>query len=166
MNSSYGKTIEKPTETEIKIIKNEDFDKYFQKNYNKIIEAIDMNDKFKLIKVRKQINNHFNFSLLGIQVLSMSKRIMNEVMCLAYDLKCHVYYQDTGLRSIRYAKELKGGLMNLYKSLFDGNEEKFDLTYGQPSFNMKNNFTVETRKIFIRTTKTTYEEGKRNEYFL
>ena len=86
MNSSYGKTIEKPTETEIKIIKNEDFDKYFQKNYNKIIEAIDMNDKFKLIKVRKQINNHFNFSLLGIQVLSMSKRIMNEVICLTYDI--------------------------------------------------------------------------------
>ena len=29
MNSSYGKTIEKPTETEIRIIKNEDFDRYF-----------------------------------------------------------------------------------------------------------------------------------------
>ena len=34
MNSSYGKTIEKPNETEIKIIKNEDYDRYFQKNYN------------------------------------------------------------------------------------------------------------------------------------
>ena len=54
-----------------------------------------MNDRFKLIKVRKQINNHFNFSLLGIQVLSMRKRIMNEVMCLAYDIGSHVYYQDT-----------------------------------------------------------------------
>ena len=25
----------------------------------------------------------------------MSKRIMNEVMCLAFDIGCHIYYQDT-----------------------------------------------------------------------
>ena len=25
----------------------------------------------------------------------MSKRIMNEVMCLAYDIGCKIYYQDT-----------------------------------------------------------------------
>ena len=95
MNSSYGKTIEKPTETEIRIIKNEDYDRFFQKNWNKIIEAIDMDNNFKLIKLRRAIDDHFNFSLLGIQVLSMSKRIMNEVMCLAYGIGCHVYYQDT-----------------------------------------------------------------------
>ena len=176
----------------------------------------------------------------------MSKRIMNEVMCLAYDIECHVYYQDTdsihiecndltkleqeffkkygrelrgknlgqfhndfptingheevphsiqsyfimkkcyidkiqdstgeidyvfrgkGLtqNSILHTAELKGGLMNLYKSLFEGNSETFDLTYGQPSFMMNKNFTVETRKIFIRSTKTTYEEGNRDNYFI
>ena len=68
--------------------------------------------------------------------------------------------------SILHTAELKGGLMNLYKSLFEGNSESFDLTYGQPSFQMNNNFTVETRKIFIRTTKTTYEEGNRDIYFI
>ena len=55
--------------------------------------------------------------------------------------------------------------MNLYKSLYEGNSESFDLTYGQPSFNMNKIFTVETKKKFIRTTKTTYNEGNRNEYF-
>ncbi len=175
----------------------------------------------------------------------MSKRIMDEVMCLAYDIGCHVYYQDTdsihidcddlhkleqeflkkygrelrgkdlgqfhndfptinnhnevprsiqsyfimkkcyidkiqdstgeidyvirgkGLtqNSILHTAELKGGLMNLYKSLFEGNEETFDLTYGQPSFDMKNDFTVSTRQKFIRKTKTKYAEGKREEYF-
>ena len=69
-------------------------------------------------------------------------------------------------KSIEHAGELKGGLMNLYKSLFEGNSESFDLTYGQPSFNMNKNFTVETRKIFIRSTKTTYEEGNRDNYFI
>lgn len=28
-------------------------------------------------------------------ILDMSKRIMNEVMCLAEDLKINIYYQDT-----------------------------------------------------------------------
>ena len=46
------------------------------------------------------------------------------------------------------------------------NTKSFDLTYGQPSFNMNKNFTVETRKIFIRSTKTTYEEGNRDNYFI
>ena len=32
-----------------------------------------MNNNCKLVKLRKPIDNHFNFSLLGIQVLSMSK---------------------------------------------------------------------------------------------
>jgi len=32
MNNSYGKMIEKSTETEIKIIKNSDYDSNFQKN--------------------------------------------------------------------------------------------------------------------------------------
>ena len=67
--------------------------------------------------------------------------------------------------SILHAGQLKGGLMNLYQSLYEGNTESFDLTYGQPSFNMNKNFTVETKKKFIRTTKTTYNEGNRDEYF-
>ena len=68
--------------------------------------------------------------------------------------------------SILHSAELKGGLMNLYKSLYNGNSETFDLTYGQPSFMMNKNFTVETRKIFIRSTKTTYEEGNHDNYFI
>ena len=50
--------------------------------------------------------------------------------------------------SIDHAAESKGGLMNLYKSLYEGNSETFDLTYGQPSFLMNKNFTVETRKTY------------------
>ena len=68
--------------------------------------------------------------------------------------------------SILHAGKLKDGLMNLYKSLIDGNSETFDWTYGQPSFNMNKNFTVETRKIFIRSTKTIYEEGNHDNYFI
>lgn len=36
-------------------------------------------------------------------VLSMSKRIMNEVMCTAEDIGCKIYYQDTD--SMQMSKE-------------------------------------------------------------
>ena len=257
MNSSYGKTIEKPIKEEIKFLSKwkrtykdgterpSELESYWIKNYDKIIEEIDINEDESIVKVRKQIDDHFNFSLFGVQVLSMSKRIMNEVMCLGYDLGCHIYYQDTdsihieaddlpklesafeekynrilrgtqlgqfhsdfptinghdeipksiesyfimkkcyidnlqdstgeidymirgkGLttNSILHAGKLKNGLMNLYKSLYEGNTEEFDLTSDQPMFQMNSNFTVETKKDFIRRTKTEYEEGNRNDYF-
>ena len=68
-------------------------------------------------------------------------------------------------QSIEHAGSQKGGLMNLYKSLFEGNEEIFDLTIGQPSFDMHNDFTVSTRTSFIRRAKTKYAEGNRDDYF-
>ena len=36
----------------------------------------------------------------------MSKRIMNEVMCLAEDFKLSIYYQDTDSMHINYEVEL------------------------------------------------------------
>jgi hypothetical protein len=44
----------------------------------------------------KPIDSYFNNALLGSMILSMSKRIMNEVMCLAHDVVPNsIYYQDT-----------------------------------------------------------------------
>ncbi len=97
MNSTYGKTIERPVEKDYKYLHSGDeLDKFWTKNYNKIIEDVELfGCDIHAVKTLKQINNHFNFSLLGIQILSMSKRIMNEVMCLAFDIGCHIYYQDS-----------------------------------------------------------------------
>ena len=92
MNSCYGKTIEKPVDKELKYIEGEEnLKKFIKKNYNSITEIIQIKDsKISAIKQVVPIDKHFNFSLLGIQVLSM-----NEVMCLAYDIGCKIYYQDT-----------------------------------------------------------------------
>ncbi|KAK8881860.1 hypothetical protein M9Y10_044496 [Tritrichomonas musculus] len=97
MNSTYGKTIERPVEKDYKYLHSgEELEKFWTKNYNKIIEDVELfGCDIHAVKTLKQINNHFNFSLLGIQILSMSKRIMNEVMCLAFDIGCHIYYQDS-----------------------------------------------------------------------
>ena len=248
MNSCYGKTIEKPVDKDWKYFDNEkDLNKYMIKNYYKIIEAIQLGDSdIHAVRVKKPIDKHFNFSLLGIQVLSMSKRIMNEVMCLAFDLGCHIYYQDTdsfmierddlpnlaesfknkynreligtnlgqfhcdfpsinghnempwsveayfimkkmyvhkitdssndidyvirgkGLtqNSIKYAtKKFNNNPLSLYKSLYEGNSQTFDLTQGQPCFEMNKNMTVSTKTKFERKIKTLYEEGEIEKYF-
>lgn len=69
--------------------------------------------------------------------------------------------------SIKHACETKfgGDYMALYKHMYEGNEQTFDLTKGQPCFKMNADFTVSTVKAFLRKTKTIYQEGNRDEYF-
>ena len=96
MNSTYGKCIQKPVETEIRYIKDSEIEKFWWKHYNKIIEDVELSEtNIHAVKMLKRIDKCFNNSLLGIHILSMSKRIMSEVMCLAFDEKCRIYYQDT-----------------------------------------------------------------------
>tara|TARA_R110001592_G_scaffold130227_1_gene343373 strand:+ start:3 stop:1748 length:1746 start_codon:yes stop_codon:yes gene_type:complete len=94
MNSSYGKTLLKPIETDLKIVSKEAFPKYLSSKYNFIREMTETKDKM-IIKESKIINDHYNNCYAGVEVLSMSKRIMNEVMCLAHEKDLKIYYQDT-----------------------------------------------------------------------
>ena len=54
------------------------------------------------IKKIKTILNHFNYVHWGVEILSTSKRIMNEVMTLAEDKGLSIWYQDTGSMHINY----------------------------------------------------------------
>ena len=248
MNSCYGKTIQKPVKYDRVFKKTAELERYWHKNYNRIVESVQLEDSdIHMIKVHKQIDNQFNLSLLGVHILAMSKRIMNEVMCLAYDLGIRVYYQDTDSMHVemdqldrlsdayrdKYNRELIGsdlgqfhsdfepingsnecpyaiesyfigkklyidkltdssnnvgyhvrgkGLtqksiwtltnesyngdpMMLYKDLYDGHQLQFDLTSGQPSFNMKNDYTVSSRTSFLRCVQCKLSEGLIEEYF-
>ena len=116
MNSAYGKTIQKPIEDQ-SIIKSvskynsktkqhePELDKYLIKNAAYIKQLIPLNTNeletskhdtrsFRIIK-SKSIDTSCSNCLVGELILSMSKRIMNEVMCLAEDLNIPLYYQDT-----------------------------------------------------------------------
>ena len=152
MNSCYGKTIQRPIDKGYKYkLAGEEVDKYWQNNYNSIIEDIEIpNSSIHALRVIKPIDNHFNFSLLGIQVLSMSKRIMNEVMCLANDLGCRIYYQDTDSMHImtedlpkleeafkqKYGRELRGKNLGQFHSDF-------------PTINGHNEIPISTDSIFL-----------------
>ena len=97
LNSGYGKCIQKAVDKDIRWFQaGEELDKYISKNYYKIDKCFNVeNSKIWGVEMTKQIDTFANNALYGVQVLSMSKRIMNEVMCLAEDIGCHIYYQDT-----------------------------------------------------------------------
>lgn len=97
MNSGYGKTIMKPIETKTVYVDDfHKFHKYYHRNHNFVLSYEKLHDCDKhRIKVQNPINNFYSRPHVGVEVLSMSKRIMNEVMCLAEDLGIDIYYQDT-----------------------------------------------------------------------
>jgi hypothetical protein len=107
MNSSYGKTILKPISSESKII-NSSYDKsgkfqnaeeklkhFLKINYDSIKDVKKICEGMYCVKKNKSILKHFNRVHVGVEILSMSKRIMNRVMCIAEDKGIDIYYQDT-----------------------------------------------------------------------
>ncbi len=132
LNSIYGKTILKPITDTVRFIPKTDTIDYFDRRYNHVKEIEDTMDRFCKVTETKSITRHFTFTTLGVNILSMSKRIMNEVMCLAEDLGMKVYYQDTDSMHIKkddlerlsveygkmYGRELIGKCMGQFHSDF------------------------------------------------
>ena len=85
LNSAYGKSIQKPVETSIIYVNDKNKDECIFKKFNMFKSGEKINDEQWLLKFNKGINNQFANVLFGALVLDMSKRIMNEVMCLAED---------------------------------------------------------------------------------
>lgn len=102
MNSAYGKSIMKEITTETRFFDNytetdkEKYKAFVSRNYEWIdhITHVYGCDK-KIVHLIKPICDHFNIAQVGSSVLSWSKRIMNEVMCLAEDNGIEIFYQDT-----------------------------------------------------------------------
>tara|TARA_R110000822_G_scaffold1891_5_gene9053 strand:- start:6904 stop:10263 length:3360 start_codon:yes stop_codon:yes gene_type:complete len=132
MNSCYGKCLLKPIPTE-KIIKvNKDFEKYKARHFNYIHSYIDLKNS-KLITQVKPINEHFNNVYAGVEILSMSKRILGEVLYCAEDNDIEIFYVDTDSTHIfnkdidklgkmfkkEYNRELLGEGMGQFNSDFD-----------------------------------------------
>ena len=46
--------------------------------------------------------SHFNYVHCGVEILSMSKRIMNKVFCCADDVGVKIYYQYTDIIHLNY----------------------------------------------------------------
>jgi hypothetical protein len=133
MNSGYGKSIMKPVESETKFFDDERSAKvYITRHYNWITSFVKFGKKTKVSKMQV-LSKHFNIAHVGVCILSMSKRIMNEVMCLAEDNGLDLYYQDTDSMHIKdcdiatlsskfadkYGRTLIGKNMGQFHSDFD-----------------------------------------------
>ena len=132
MNSGYGKTIQKPIVETEKYLTNDRLIPYLIKNNSKIKEINQINENSHVARVGKSIDDFTSNTLLGVQILSMSKRIMNEVMCLAEDHDIKIFYQDTDSMHIlqdqipllqskfreKYNRELIGNMLGQFHNDF------------------------------------------------
>jgi hypothetical protein len=101
MNSSYGKNGLKESNTKTKYFdKEEEFTAYRKKHSAEIVSATIYGNKYEVI-IGVPSFAHFNRCHVSSVILSMSKRIMNEVICLAEELDVSIYYQDTDSMFLR-----------------------------------------------------------------
>lgn len=95
MNSAYGKCIQKAITSGKKFVEVDQLRRYVAKNHKFIDSYQKVNDHLYVVKENKSSITHFKACHIAANILSMSKRLMNRVMCLAEDLGIKIYYQDT-----------------------------------------------------------------------
>ena len=94
LNSSYGKTCEGLHEQTYQIKNEKEYKDYIYRNYNTVDSVQIIGSKY-FVKLNVEVNNESAYTHIGAFILSMSKRIMNEVICLAQENNIEIYYQDT-----------------------------------------------------------------------
>ncbi len=166
MNSSYGKTLLKPEDTKYVYMDNRTkMMNYVTRNYNFIKDVTKYHDCDKhRITVQKPINDHFNAVHVGVEILSMSKRITHEVMALAEDLNIRIDYTDTDSMHIEndkvellatefkkiYGRDLIGSKMgqfhNDFAKLEIGTDDKGKKIYKEADYAVESIFL--SKKIY------------------
>lgn len=96
MNSCYGKSILKPVLYEKRIVDDEALTRLLSSRRSAVMAfaPIDKSDNY-LYKENVKLKGVHGFPTFGVQVLSMSKRIMSEVMVTAQDNSIPIFYTDT-----------------------------------------------------------------------
>ena len=70
-------------------------------NYNYIDSALEVNGRYDINKVNSMFFL-YNYVHAGVDIFSMSKRIMNKVFDASYDCGVEIYYQDTDPIHLNY----------------------------------------------------------------
>ena len=116
LNSAYGKTIMKKSTSKTRIVKkdkhtlekgkwkseeNKAYEDFVYKNFNTLKTTRKISDKIYEVD-QLCIDDSYNRGHIGCSILSMSKRIMNEVFDIANTQKINIYYQDTDSMHMPY----------------------------------------------------------------
>jgi len=137
LNSAYGKTLLKSTAEKNTIINKKDFNTYVYNNFNTIKHGVKLSESQYMI-TQYEPDESYNRAIAGIAILSMSKRIMNEVMATANDNNINIYYQDTDSMhlndahidklaqkyELKYNKKLIGKQLGQFHSDFNHSNKK------------------------------------------
>jgi len=96
-NSFYGRLIQKPHKDRWRFAMNKkELEEWESFHANSIQYSTQLHGCNKyIIKLSQGINEHFSMPHVGAEILSMSKRLMNRVMCLAEDNGIIIFYTDT-----------------------------------------------------------------------
>jgi len=144
LNSAYGKLLQKPIKSDLKIKNTEEqHKKFLNYQYDFIKDCSKICPGKYIYKLQKPIQQHFNVVHCGVEILSHSKRIMNKVMCLAEDKGIKIYYQDTDSMHIEsdkveylnecykqlYKQDLLGDELGQFKNDLKGNKRALKSYY-------------------------------------
>ena len=98
----YCKTIIKPIDTYTIVNDSQhDFEKYVSLNCTYIDSVLEVTGRYYIKKV-KSVMSHYTYVHAGVELLSMSKRIMNKVFEVSNDCGVKTYYQDTDSIHLNY----------------------------------------------------------------
>ena len=171
MNAGYGKLLNKARGKKTRLFNNkEDLETFIWKNRNSYIEGkiISENNKEEKtcykgsISVYSKINNHSNRVHQGSYVLSMSKRIVNEIFVKAQLNDIKIFYQDTDswtflaedrIKFETLFPDLYGKKLGQAKDEFDGKTAKRGI-FGAPK-----TYCFEFEDSNKTTTKGINKEG-------
>lgn len=119
MNSSYGKTIQKAALKEITYKREgKELETYWFNNYSNIIKSEQIYDSdIYRVETRATIDEDYTPIIIGVLILSMSKRIMNELFDCAEKSNIDIFYQDTD--SIHLKMNDLPNLVKKYEESFD-----------------------------------------------
>lgn len=121
LNSTYGKTIMRPFNCDVTIVNQMELDQALETLGHHVLEYKPITAE-KFLIYHTSVPKYKSRAHCGSEVLSMSKLIMCEVMCLAEDLGIEVYYTDTDSFIIDESgmTELKQEFERIYGRPLDG----------------------------------------------
>jgi hypothetical protein len=172
LNSLYGKTIVKPNDVKLVVKDNKDVPEYAAEQFDNLIEMEECANQ-SIISINNNDTEHSNMCHIGGIILSMARRIMNEVLNLATDLGIHVFYTDTdsmhilgndssnGLQTLenayarRYSRELVGS---------DLGQFSYELKYAGHTDIHSERLIVLGKKVYLHQVCGTSSSGDKEMY--
>ncbi len=123
MNSAYGKTIMKASNTRTVYRAGEDVEDYISKNFDSL-KRCDFNATKERARIEEwcSVSEHYSSPQVGSEILSYSKRIMNRLMTCADDIGVKIYYCDTDSIHLSYedVAKVEAKYFELYGMELDG----------------------------------------------